>query len=288
MFVELLKSILFGIVEGICEWLPISSTGHMILLNEFLTLKVSSEFYEMFEVVIQLGAIMAVVILFFDKLNLFSKKKSESERNATYSLWLKVLVASMPAAFVGIVLDKLIEVLSGRDIDGWIYNFLVVAIALIVYGILFIVIERVQKKREPKIGAVEDIDYKSALLIGGFQMLAIVPGTSRSGSTILGARMLGISRTVAAEFSFFMGIPAMLGASLLKSLGFFSYVFKNGVSVPLLAWAVLLVATLVSFGVSLVTIKFLMNFVKTHDFIPFGIYRIALGTLLIIYYLIRD
>ncbi len=293
--IEILKAILFGIVEGITEWLPVSSTGHIILLDEFVRLSVApnlgsefaAEYMSMFEVVIQLGAIMAVVILFFNKLNPFSKKKTTPERKGTWQLWLKVLIASIPAAFVGIVVDKLLEELSGKDIDGWIYNFITVAIALIVYGVLFIVVEKIQKKRAPKIEAVDGISYKQALMMGGFQMLAIIPGTSRSGSTILGARTLGISRSAAAEFSFFMGIPAMLGASLLKSLGFFSYVIETGVTVPLLAWGVLITATAVSLGVSLVTIGFLMNFVKKHDFIPFGIYRIALGALLIVYYLIK-
>ena len=294
-FLEILKGLLFGIIEGITEWLPVSSTGHIILLDEFIRLSVApslgdvfaAEFMSMFEVVIQLGAIMAVVVLFFNKLNPFAKNKTEAQRKGTWTLWFKVAVASIPAAFVGIVVDKLLEEISGRDIDGWIYNFITVAIALIVYGILFIVIEKLQKNKEPKIDEVDYISYKEALLMGGFQMLAIIPGTSRSGSTILGARMLGISRSAAAEFSFFMGIPAMLGASLLKSLGFFSYVLEYGVAVPFIAWAVLFIATAVSFGVSLVTIRFLMNFVKSHDFIPFGIYRIALGAVLILYYLIR-
>ena len=294
-FLEILKAILFGIIEGITEWLPVSSTGHIILLDEFIRLSVAptlgevfaAEYMSMFEVVIQLGAIMAVVVLFFNKLNPFSRTKADAERRSTRTLWLKVLIASLPAAFVGIVLDKVLEVLTGKDIDGWIYNFLTVAIALIVYGILFIVIEKLHKSKPYKAERVEDISCRDALLIGGCQMLAIIPGTSRSGSTILGARMLGVSRTAAAEFSFFMGIPAMLGASLLKSLGFFSYVIENDVSVPFLAYLVLLVATAVSFLVSLATIKFLMNFVKTHDFIPFGIYRIALGVILIVYYLVK-
>lgn len=294
-FLEILKAIIFGIVEGITEWLPVSSTGHIILLDEFIRLSVAptlgeafaKEYMSMFEVVIQLGAIMAVVVLFFNKLNPLSSSKGDTERRATLTLWLKVLIASIPAAFVGIVLDKLLEELTGKDIDGWIYNFLTVAVALIVYGILFIIIEKLHKSKPYKAERVEDISYRDALLIGGCQMLAIIPGTSRSGSTILGARLLGVSRTAAAEFSFFMGIPAMLGASLLKSLGFLCYVLESNVSVPLFAYVVLIIATAVSFGVSLVTIRFLMNFVKTHDFIPFGIYRIALGAILIVYYLVR-
>ena len=235
-FLEILKALLFGIIEGITEWLPVSSTGHIILLDEFIRLSVApslgdvfaAEFMSMFEVVIQLGAIMAVVVLFFNKLNPFAKNKTEAQQKGTWTLWFKVAVASIPAAFVGIVVDKLLEEISGRDIDGWIYNFITVAIALIVYGILFIVIEKLGKNKEPKIDEVDNISYKEALLMGGFQMLAIIPGTSRSGSTILGARMLGISRSAAAEFSFFMGIPAMLGASLLKSLLLYDFGGRGG------------------------------------------------------------
>ena len=292
-FFEILKAILFGIVEGITEWLPVSSTGHIILLDEFLKLNVApelgakfaSEYMSMFEVVIQLGAILAVVVLFFGKLNPFAKTKTQIERKGTWILWLKVVVASVPAAIVGLAVDKVIEELTGKDIDGWLYNFITVAVMLIVYGILFIVVEAWQKTREPAIESVDDISYSRALLMGCFQVLAIIPGTSRSGSTILGARTIGISRPAAAEFSFFMGIPAMLGASLIKGAGFFKYVFESDVSVPWLAWVVLLVATVVSFAISLVVIKFLMNFVKTHDFKPFGIYRIALGAVLIAYYI---
>ncbi len=294
-FLEILKAILFGIVEGITEWLPVSSTGHIILLDEFVRLNVApalgaafaEEYMSMFEVVIQLGAILAVVVLFFNKLNPFARSKSEVEKRETFSLWLKVIVASVPAAMVGLVIDKLIEVISGRDIDGWLYNFITVAVMLILYGILFIVVELWQKNKEPKVLETDAISYKEALIMGCFQVLAIIPGTSRSGSTILGARTIGISRPAAAEFSFFMGIPAMLGASLLKSVGFFSFVIEEGMSVPPLAWAVLAVATAVSFGVSLVAIKFLMNFVKNHDFKVFGIYRIVLGTVLVVYFLVK-
>lgn len=294
-FFEILKAILFGIVEGITEWLPVSSTGHIILLDEFVKLAVApelgatfaEEYMSMFEVVIQLGAILAVVVLFFNKLNPISRVKSSEEKRATWSLWFKVAVASVPAAFVGIVLDKVVEELSGKDIDGWLYNFITVALMLILYGILFIIVEIWQKNKEAKISDTDAISYRDALLMGCFQVLAIIPGTSRSGSTILGARTLGISRPAAAEFSFFMGIPAMLGASLLKSLGFFSFVAEEGVSVPPLAWIVLAVATVVSFAVSLIAIRFLMNFVKNHDFKVFGIYRIALGAVLIVYFLVK-
>ena len=291
---EILKAILFGIVEGITEWLPISSTGHIILLDEFIRLNVApelgeafaEEYMSMFEVVIQLGAILAVAVLFFERLNPFASSKSDAEKKGTWTLWLKVLVASVPAAIVGIVVDKIVEILTGTDIDGWLYNFVVVAIMLVVYGVLFIAVEIWQSKKTPSVDTADGISYTEALLMGCFQVLAIIPGTSRSGSTILGARVLGISRTAAAEFSFFMGIPAMLGASLLKSLGFVSYVSESDVSVPALAWAVLAVATVVSFAVSLVVIRFLMDFVKKHDFKVFGIYRIILGALVIGYFLI--
>ncbi len=291
--IEILKAILFGIIEGITEWLPVSSTGHIILLDEFLKLNVApdlgdifaKEYMSMFEVVIQLGAILAVVVLFFNKLNPFSGIKTADERKGTWILWLKVVIASVPAAIVGIVVDKIIENLTGKDIDGWLYNFITVAITLILYGVLFIVVEVWQKNKSQRINTVDNISYREALAMGCFQVLAIIPGTSRSGSTILGARTIGISRSAAAEFSFFMGIPAMAGASLLKGYGFFDYVLETGVNVPALAWIVLLVATVVSFAVSMIAIKFLMNFVKNHDFKVFGYYRIILGIVLIIYFI---
>ena len=295
MIIEFLKSILYGIVEGITEWLPVSSTGHLILLDEFLSLKVApslgaefaEEYWNMFEVVIQLGAILAVVVMFFGKLNPFSPKKDKSEKKGTWILWAKVCIGSVPAAIIGIVLDKLIEKASGKDIDGWLYNWQVVSIALIVYGILFIVIERVYKNKESAVQSVDDISFSQAAIIGCFQALAIVPGTSRSGSTILGSRVIGISRSAAAEFSFFMGIPAMAGASLIKAYGFFDYVGEAGVSVPLSAYMILLVAAAVAFIVSMLTIRFLMDFVKRHSFAPFGVYRIILGALVIGWFLIR-
>ena len=292
-FVEILKAIIFGVVEGITEWLPVSSTGHLILLDEFLKLNVAQdlgvtfaeEYMSMFEVVIQLGAILAVVVMFFGKLNPFAPSKSAAEKKATWSLWFKVCVASIPAALVGIVGDKLLEKATGKDIDGWIYNAVTVASALILYGVLFIVIERVQKGKSSAVESVDGISYKQAMLIGCFQTLSIVPGTSRSGSTILGARMLGVSRAAAAEFSFFLGIPAMVGASLIKGYGFFDYVGESGVSVPALAWIVLAVASVVAFGVSMIAIKFLMDFVKKHSFAPFGVYRIVLGALVLLYFI---
>jgi undecaprenyl-diphosphatase len=290
--IELLKAIIFGVIEGITEWLPVSSTGHLILLDELLSLNVApelggafaEEYMSMFEVVIQLGAILAVVVMFFGKLNPFALSKSPAQKKATWVLWFKVLIASIPAAFVGIVVDKLLEKATGKDIDGWIYNAVTVAVALIVYGVLFILVERWQAKKDATVSSVDEISYSQAMLIGCFQVLSIVPGTSRSGSTILGARTLGISRSAAAEFSFFMGIPAMAGASLLKGYGFFDYVSESGVQVPVLAWATLAVASVVAFAVSMVAIKFLMEFVKKHSFAPFGVYRIVLGALVLIYF----
>lgn len=292
---EILKAILFGIVEGITEWLPVSSTGHIILLDEILSLDVApelgegfrAEFGSMFEVVIQLGAIMAVVVLFWRKLNPFLSGGGTVERKGTINLWKKIIVASIPAALVGVVGDKLLEKLSGKDIDGWIFNWQVVSVALIVYGVAFIVIEKVCASKQTRVNSIEDVTYRDAMLVGCFQALSIVPGTSRSGSTILGSRCIGISRATAAEFSFLLGIPAMLGASAIKGLGFFKFVLENDISVPAGVWLVLFVASAVAFGVSMIVIKFLMDFVKRHSFIPFGIYRIALGVLVIIYFSLK-
>jgi undecaprenyl-diphosphatase len=292
-FLEIIKAIIFGVVEGITEWLPVSSTGHLILLDEFLKLNVggelgevfAAEYMSMFEVVIQLGAILAVVVMFFGKLNPFALSKSDVERKSTWSLWFKVIVASVPAALVGIVGDKILEKITGKDIDGWIFNAVTVAAALIVYGVLFIVIEKIQKDKSASVDNVDGISYKQAIFIGCFQTLSIVPGTSRSGSTILGARLLGVSRPAAAEFSFFLGIPAMVGASLIKGYGFFDYVGESGVNIPMLAWTVLLVASIVAFAVSMVAIKFLVGFVKKHSFAPFGVYRIILGALVLLYFI---
>ena len=291
-FIEMLKAFIFGVVEGITEWLPVSSTGHLILLDEFLKLNVAEglgatfaeEYMSMFEVVIQLGAILAVVVLFFGKLNPFSMQKSAVEKKNTWVLWFKVAIASIPAALIGIVGDKILEKVTGKDIDGWIYNWVTVAVMLVVYGVLFIVVERWQKNKPVRVDNVDDITYSQAALMGCFQTLSIVPGTSRSGSTILGARVIGIARPAAAEFSFFMGIPAMVGASLIKGYGFVDYVLESGVSVPWLAWAVLAIASVVAFGVSMAVIKFLMDFVKKHSFAPFGVYRIILGALVILYF----
>ncbi len=288
-FIEILKAIIFGVVEGVTEWLPVSSTGHLILLDEILKLNVAGdlgavfaeEYMSMFEVVIQLGAILAVVVMFFSKLNPFAPSKSKEERKGTWSLWFKVALASIPAALIGIVGDKILEKVTGKDIDGWIYNAVTVAAALIVYGILFIIVEKWQANKPVSVERVEDISYSQAMIVGCFQALSIVPGTSRSGSTILGSRIIGIARPAAAEFSFFMGIPAMVGASLIKGYGFFDFVGENSISVPVLAWVVLLVASAVAFAVSMVAIKFLMEFVKKHSFSPFGVYRIILGALVL-------
>lgn len=294
VFFELLKAILYGVVEGITEWLPISSTGHLILLEDWLPFAFSSdpvfidEFWEMFGVVIQLGAILAVVVLFWSRLVPFGKGKSEEQKRGTWRLWGRVLIASIPAALVGIVGDKILEKATGKDIDGWAYNAVVVSAALIVYGIAFIIIEKKNAQKTPTVLQVEEISIKNALAIGAFQALSIIPGTSRSGSTILGSMLVGISRTAAAEFSFFMAIAVMVGASGIKALGFLSYVSESGVDVPTLAWITLLVGCAVSFAVSMAAIRFLMDFVKKHSFAPFGIYRIALGILVLILGLIRN
>lgn len=294
MFIEILKSILFGIVEGITEWLPVSSTGHLILLGEFVQLNVApdfgarfaDEYSSMFEVVIQLGAILAVAVIYFQKLNPFSPGKNSFEKRGTWVLWGKVALASIPAALIGVVGDKLLEKLSGKDIDGWIFNWQTVAAALIIYGILFILVEKLHKNKA-KVDRVEDITVGQALSIGCFQVLSIVPGTSRSGSTILGARMIGVSRPAAAEFSFFLGIPAIAGAALIKGAGFVKYVAETNISVPITAIVSLITATAVSFLVSMLALRFLVDFVKKHSFIPFGIYRIALGVLVIIYFAVK-
>ncbi len=274
VLIEILKAILFGIVEGITEWLPISSTGHIILLNEFLKLDVSPEFWELFEVVIQLGAILAVVVLFFSDLNPFPTKKTSREGRAIRSLWLKIIVAVIPSAIVGSLLDDWF--------NEHFYNYLVVAVALIAYGIAFILIEKLKKSEKNKIVSVDSITYREALLIGVFQILAIIPGTSRSGSTILGGMLFGLSRTAAAEFSFFLAIPTMLGASMLKSIIFFS----SDVSFNALEWLLLAIGCAVAFLVSLAVIKYLMDYVKRHSFSVFGIYRIILGAVVIVYFLI--
>ena len=264
--IEILKAVLFGIVEGVTEWLPVSSTGHLILLNEFVKLNVSEEFNSMFDVVIQLGAILAVIVLFFHKLNPFAPSKSEPEKKQTWNLWFKVIAAISPSGVVGVLLDDWM--------DAHLHNATVVSIALIVYGIAFLLVERRKPGRhEKQIADVHDIDYKTALLIGAFQCLSLIPGTSRSGSTILGALLIGVSRSAGAEFSFFMAIPTMLGASAIKGLKF----ILSGVSATGTEIGVLVVGCVVSFLVSLLVIRGLMEYVRKHSFGVFGVYRILLG-----------
>jgi undecaprenyl-diphosphatase len=274
-FIEILKVLFLGIVEGITEWLPISSTGHMILVDEFLKLNVSDGFKEMFFVVIQLGAIMAVPIVFWKRLFPFSKNSTPDEKKQIFTLWIKVALGMLPAAVLGVLLDDFL--------DEHLYNFIVVAIALIVYGVAFILVEKVKSGKEYKIESVYDITYKDALIIGSYQVLSLIPGTSRSGSTILGGMLTGVSRTAAAEFSFFLAIPVMLGASALKVIKF----VLDGFTVSGFEILLLLIGIAVSFLVSLAVIEFLMSFVKKHSFRVFGIYRIALGAILIIYYIIK-
>lgn len=271
---ELLKAVLFGIVEGVTEWLPISSTGHLILLNEFITLNVSDAFRSMFDVVIQLGAILAVIVLFFHKLNPFSPTKSAGEKKQTWQLWFKVVAAIIPSGIVGVLFDDWME--------AHFHNATVVSIALIVYGVAFILVERRNARR---VGGktVEDvyaIDYKTALLIGCFQCLSLIPGTSRSGSTILGAILIGVGRSAGAEFSFFMAIPTMLGASAIKGLKF----LLSGVAATGTEIGVLIVGCVVSFVVSLLVIRGLMEYVRGHSFSAFGVYRIILGVVVLVYF----
>ena len=272
--IEFLKAVLFGIVEGITEWLPVSSTGHLILLDEFVELKVSPAFYEMFQVVIQLGAIAAVIVLFFHKLNPFSPKKDAVQKKGTWTLWFKVVAAVIPSAVIGLLLDDWM--------DAHLYNYIVVAITLILYGVAFLFVEKWNAARTMKIQSVEQIDYRTAILIGAFQCLSLIPGTSRSGSTILGAIVLGVSRSAGAEFSFFLAIPTMLGASALKLLKF----LLEGVSATGTEVMVLITGCVVSFLVSLAVIKGLMEYVRKHSFSVFGIYRIVLGVLVLGYFLI--
>jgi undecaprenyl-diphosphatase len=273
-FIEFLKAVLFGIVEGITEWLPVSSTGHMILLDEFIHLQVSDAFYEMFQVVIQLGAIGAVILLFFHKLNPFSPKKTEVQKKATWDLLIKIVVAVIPSAVIGLLLDDWM--------DEHLYNHIVVAIALIVYGVAFLYVEKWNAGRSFTITKTSQIDYRTALLLGAFQCLSLIPGTSRSGSTILGAIILGIARPAGAEFSFFMAIPTMLGASALKLLKF----LMEGVKATGIEIMVLIVGCIVSFIVSLAVIRGLMAFVRKRSFAVFGVYRIILGAVVLLYFLL--
>ena len=267
----ILKTIILGIVEGITEWLPISSTGHLILVDEFINLNVSAAFKEMFDVVIQLGAIMAVVVLYFHKLNPLSPKQNRKQKHETMVLWYKVIFAVLPAAVIGILFDDAIH-------DRF-FNPVVVAATLIIYGVLFIVIENHnERSRRRGMDSLSGLTYRMAFIIGVFQVLSLIPGTSRSGATIVGGILIGCSRTVAAEFSFFLGIPVMFGASLLKIL-------KFGLSFTGTELVVLAIGMIVSFLVSIVSIKFLMGYVKRHDFKAFGVYRIILGILVIGYFM---
>ena len=271
--IELLKTVVLGIVQGITEWLPISSTGHMILVDQFMPLNQPSGFIDLFLVVIQFGSILAVVTLYFHKLNPISPKKTSNENSETWSMWFKVLVACIPAAVIGLLFDDFITAHT--------YNAWVVSAALIIYGIIFIIIER--RNKTPKINSIDALDYKTALLIGAFQVLSLIPGTSRSGSTIIGAVILGTSRFVAAEFSFFLAIPVMFGASLLKIVKFF---METGGGFSGEQLGILLLGMAVAYAVSIAAIKFLMSYIRNHDFTVFGYYRIAVGVLVIAYFLI--
>lgn len=274
---DVLKAFFIGIVQGITEWLPVSSTGHMIIFDEFVKMDVTDEFKSLFLVVIQLGSILAVLTLYFHRLNPFSSKKTKAEKKSTWNLWAKIIVAAIPAGIVGVLFDELL--------DKYLYNYIVVALALIVYGVVFIVIERLHTKpgHSYKINSAEDINYSTALKIGAFQMLSLIPGTSRSGSTIIGSMCVGVSRTAAAEFSFFLAIPVMLGASLLRTA---KYVVNYGLAFSGTEIMTLVVATVTAFVVSVVAIKFLVGFVRRHSFESFGWYRIILGVLVVVYFLV--
>lgn len=291
-FVEVLKAILYGVVEGITEWLPVSSTGHMILLDEWFKLDVSEEFWDLFLVVIQLGAILAIVVTFFKKLWPFGRsteiiestddsgkvvyaKKSSEEKKNIWIIWRNIIIACLPAAVIGLLFDDIL--------NKYFYNFLCVAIMLILYGIIFIVLEIINKKREFKIKDCAKMSWKVALIIGCIQLLALIPGTSRSGVTILGAMIIGLDRSTSAEFSFFLSIPVMVGASLFKGVKYFA----AGNMPTSSEWLILFIGCAVAFFVSILVIKFLMSFIKKHDFKPFGIYRIILGIILLIYYFIQ-
>ena len=269
--IELLKAVFLGIVEGITEWLPISSTGHFILVNEFLNLRQSKDFIDMFNIVIQLGAILAVMVIYFKRLNPFQPGKTAREVQLTWQLWLKVVIACIPSAFFGLLLDDWME--------AHLSNFFVVAIMLVVYGIAFIWIEDRNRRVEPKVTDLARMSYKTAFYIGLFQVLSIIPGTSRSGATILGGIIVGTSRSVAADFTFFLGIPTMFGYSGLKAVKY----FIDGNTLTGGQVAILLVASVTAFVVSLFVIRFLMNYIKKHDFTVFGKYRIVLGIIVLLY-----
>lgn len=266
---DILKVIIFGIVEGITEWLPISSTGHLIIMEELLKLGQSDAFFEMFQVVIQLGAILAVVVIYFHKLNPFSPKKTQRQKMMTWQIWIKVVIGCLPAGVIGLIFNDLI--------DKWLYHWYIVALMLIVYGILFIVVENLKRGKEPKITKMSQLTIPTILIIGVFQMLAMIPGTSRSGATIVGALMLGVSRSLAAEYTFFLAIPVMFGASAVKLI-------KFGLHFTGMEAFLLILGMAVSFAVSIVAIKFLMNYIRKNDFKVFGYYRIILGIVVFLYF----
>ena len=271
---DVLIAVILGIVEGITEWLPISSTGHMILVEQFLHMSTSHEFNSMFRVVIQLGAIMAVVVLYFNKLNPFSKRKSAKQKRNTINLWCKIVVACLPAAVIGLLFDDIL--------DKYLYNYVVVALMLIIYGIFFILIEKKNEHTRPQVTKLTELTYQMALIIGGFQVLALIPGTSRSGATILGALLIGTSRYVATEFTFYLAIPVMFGASLLKIIKS----AMHGLHYGPMEVITLLVGMIVAFIISLFVIRFLMDYIRKHDFTGFGWYRIILGIVVIAYFAI--
>lgn len=273
--IEIIKSIIIGFVQGITEWLPISSTGHMILLDEFIKLNITRSFLDLFLVVIQLGSILAVIYLYFNRLNPLSSKKNKLQKKETISLWLKVIVGCLPAGIIGFLFDDFIH--------EKLYNPIIVSVILIFYGILFIVIE--SKNKNFSINKISELDYKTAFFIGFFQALALIPGTSRSGATIIGASILGASRNVAAEYSFFLAIPIMFGASGFK---FLKYIIKVGLNFSATELSILFWGMLSAFLVSVLAIKFLINYIKNHNFKPFGYYRIALGIIVLLYFTIFD
>lgn len=283
MFLDILKSILLGIIEGVTEWLPVSSTAHIILMQEIWPLDVPEAFFQMFKVVIQLGAILAVIVLFFNKLNPFAKVKNKVEKKQTWDLWLKVIVAVLPSAVLGLLIDDWLENEVYTTLVGGIkLEIILIAFTLVLYGVAFILVELKNKTISPKVGDVHQIDYPTALLIGAFQCLSLIPGTSRSGATILGAILLGVSRPAAAEFSFFLAIPTMLGASALKLLKYLMEAVPTAQEI-----VVLLVGCVISFIVSLMVIRALMEYVRKRSFSAFGIYRIVLGVVVIGYFLLK-
>ncbi|MBR6787759.1 MAG: undecaprenyl-diphosphate phosphatase [Clostridia bacterium] len=274
MLIELLKTLLIGIVQGITEWLPVSSTGHMILLDELIKLNVSDAFMELFRVVIQLGSILAVLVLYFHKLNPFAPSKTQIEKKDTWTLWFKVVVAVIPSAVIGLLLDDWF--------DAHFYNYITVAITLVAYGVIFLFLDRLGSQKK-LVERTQDISWRTAFLVGCFQVLSIIPGTSRSGSTIIGALLMGLSRPVAAEFSFFMAIPTMLGASGLKAVKF----LLDGAAMTGAEGVILLFGCAVAFIVSLLSIRALMNYVRNHSFKAFGVYRIVLGVIVLMWYLLH-